>query len=142
MSGRHHRHLGPASANPFNLRIREGRKNFDGHSRVTASIEISLSENAPSETAEVVVSVEPYMVMDDDMKKDASGVIALESAHVDGVKANIRGDSDIHVNIAKDKTVELEIESAIFDRDQYAGLEVEVDLKKGWDDGAGGDSEP
>ena len=132
----------PASANPFNLRIREGRKNFDGHSRVTASIEISLSENAPSETAEVVVSVEPYMVMDDDMKKDASGVIALESAHVDGVKANIRGDSDIHVNIAKDKTVELEIESAIFDRDQYAGLEVEVDLKKGWDDGAGGDSEP
>ena len=41
-------------------------------------------------TAEVVVSVEPYMVMDDDMKKDASGVIALESAHVDGVEADIR----------------------------------------------------
>ena len=132
----------PTSANPFNLRIREGRENFDGHSRITASIEISLSEIAPSESAEVVVSVEPYMVMDDDMKKDASGVIALESAHVDGVEADIRGASDIHVNVAKDKTVELEIESARFDRDQYAGIEVEVDLKNGWDDGIGSDSEP
>ena len=62
----------PASANPFNLRIREGRKNFDGHSRVTASIEISLSESAPTETAEVVVSVELYMVMDDDMTLQGS----------------------------------------------------------------------
>ena len=135
---------GPPSANPFNLRIREGRENFDGHSRVTASIEISLSENAPAETAEVVVSVEPYMVMDDDMKKDASGVIALESAHVDGVEADIRGATDIHVDVTKDKTVELKIESARFDRDQYAGLEVEVevDWKKGWDDEGGSDSEP
>ena len=132
----------PTTANPFNLRIREGRENSDGHSRVMASIEISLSENAPTEEAEIVVSVEPYMVMDDDMKKDASGVIALESVHVDGVEANIRGGSDIHVTVAKDKTVDIQIESARFDRDQYAGLEVEVDLKTGWGDGAGSDSEP
>ena len=52
-----------ASANPFNLKIREGREDFDGHSRVTASIEIGLSENAPTETAAVVMSVEPYMVI-------------------------------------------------------------------------------
>ena len=133
---------GPVSANPFNLRIREGRENSDEHSRVTASIEISLSENAPEETAEVVVSVEPYMVMDDDMKKDSSGVIALDSARVDGGDADIKGDSDIHVTLAKDKTVELEIESARFDRDQYAGLEVEVDLKNDWEDRAGNDSAP
>ena len=132
----------PASANPFNLRIREGRENFDGHSRVTASISIGLSENAPTETAEVVVSVEPYMVMDDDMKRDASGLIALESAHVDGVRADIRDDSDIHVTLAKDEMVDVEIESARFDRDQYAGLDVEVDLKTGWDDGTGSDLEP
>ena len=131
----------PASANPFNLRIREGRKNFDGQSRVTASIAIGLSENAPTETAEVVVNVEPYVVMDDDMKKDASGVIALESAHVDGVKANIMGDGDIHVTVAKNRTVDVEVESARFDRDQYAGLDVEVDLKTGWDDTVGSDSE-
>ena len=131
-----------ANANPFNLRIREGRKNSDGHSKVTASIAIGLSENAPTETAEVVVRVEPHMVMDDDMKRDASGVIALESAHVDGGDADIRGDSDIHVTLAKNKTVDVEIESAGFDRDQYAGLDVEVDLKTGWDDGAGSDTEP
>ena len=71
-------------ANPFNLGIREGRENSDGHSRVTASIEIGLSENAPTETAEVLVRAEPYMVMDDDMKKDASGIIPLESACIDG----------------------------------------------------------
>lgn len=106
--------LPPPSANPFNLRIREGRENFDGHSRVTASIAIGLSENAPTETAEVVVSVEPYMMMDDDMKKDASGVIGLEAAHVDGVKAEIEADSDIHVTVAKNKTVDVQIESATF----------------------------
>ena len=132
----------PASANPFNLRIREGRENFDGHSRVTASIEIGLSENAPTESAEVVLSVEPYMVMDDDKKKDSSGVIALKSARVGGVEANIRGDSQIYVTVAKNKTVDVDIESARFDRDQYAGLDVEVDLKTGWDDGAESDSEP
>ena len=132
----------PPSANPFNLRIREGRENFDGHSRVTASIAIGLNENAPTETAEVVVSVEPYMVMDDDMKKDASGVIGLEAAHVDGVEVEIRADSDIHVTVAKNKTVDVQIKSATFDRDQYAGLEVKMDLKSGWDDGAGSDSEP
>ena len=132
----------PSSANPFNLRIREGRENLDGHSRVTARIAIGLTENAPAETADVVVSVEPYMVMDDDMKKDASGVIALESARVDGVEADIAGESEVYVSVAKDKTVELEIESARFDRDQYAGLDVEVDLRTGWDDGAEGDSEP
>ena len=109
---------------------------------MTASIEISLSENVPTETAEIVVSVEPYMMMDDDMKKDASGVIALESAHVDGVKVNIKDDRDIHVNVAKDEPVDLEIESAIFDRDQYVGLEVSVDLKTSWDDGDGSDSKP
>ena len=130
----------PANANPFNLRIHEGRKNFDGHSRVTASIEISLSENVPVDNADIVVSIEPYMVMDDDMKKDASGIIGLESAHVDGVKVEVSDDSGIQVNIAKDKTVDLEIESAAFDRDQYVGLDVEVDLKTNLDDGNGRDS--
>ena len=138
--------VGPApppptpSANPFNLRIRESRENFDGHSRVTANIAIALSEDAPTETAEVVVSVEPFMVMDDDMKKDASGVINLESAYVNG--AETKADSDIHITVAKNKTAEVQIKSATFERDQYAGLEVQVDLKSGWDEGVRSESEP
>ena len=131
----------PSSANPFNLRIREGRENFDGHSKVTARIAIGLTENAPAETAEIVLRAEPYMVMDDDMKKDSSGVIALESAHVDGVKTDITGGSEVHVSVAKDNMVELEIESARFDRDQYAGLDVEVNLKTGWGSVVEGDPE-
>ena len=131
---------GHASANPFNLRIREGRENLDGQSRVTARIAIGLSESAPADAAEVVVSVEPYMVMDDDMKKDSSGVIALDSARVDGVEVDIRGGGDLYVTLAKDETVGVEIESARFDRDQYAGLDVEVGLKTDWEDGVEDDS--
>ena len=131
-----------SGADPFNLRIREGRENFDGHSRVAASIEIGLSENAPRETAEVIVRVQPYMVMDDDMKKDTSGVIALESAHVDGVKTGTNDGFGIDITIGKEKAVDLEIVSAKFDRDQYAGLEVEVNLKADEDGGDGGDSRP
>ena len=82
------------------------------------------------------------MVMDDDMKKDSSGIIALESAHVDGAEADILGNGDIHVSVAKNRTVNVEIESARFDRDQYAGIDVEVSLKAGWDDAYGSDSEP
>ena len=132
----------PASTNPFTLQIREGRENFDGHSRITAGIAIGLTKYAPSETADVVVSVEPYMVMDDDLKKDSSGVIALESAHVDGVESKIIGGNDIQVAIAKNKMVDVNIESARFDRDQYAGLEVEVNLKTGWDNKSGSDADP
>lgn len=132
----------PANANPFNLRIHEGRENLDGHSKVTANIEISLSDNVPVETAEIVVTVEPYMMMDDDMKKDISGIIDLKSVHVDGVKAEIGDNSGIHIIVAKDKTVDLEIESEEFDRDQYVGLEVEVDLKTNWDARNGRDEEP
>jgi len=127
------------SANPFNLRIRESRENVDGHSRVMANIAITLSEDAPMETAEVVMSVEPFMMMDDDMKKDTSGVIALESTHVDG--AETKADGDIQITVAKNKMVDVLIKSATFDRDQYAGLEVQVDLKSGWEDGVGSESE-
>ena len=127
-------------ANPFNLRIREGRENFEDHSKITASIAISLSENAPSDAADVVLNVEPYMVMDDDMKKDSSGIIALESAHVGGVKAKARGNNVIDVAVVKNKMADVKIESARFARDQYAGLDVEIHLKDGWDNGTGSDS--
>lgn len=59
-----------------------------------------------------------------------------------GSRPTSGGATDIHVDVTKDKTVELKIESVRFDRDQYAGLEVEVDWKKGWDDEGGSDSEP
>ena len=130
----------PPGANPFNLRIREGRENFEDHSKITASIAISLSENAPSDAAEVVLAVEPYMVMDDDMKKDSSGIIALASAHVGGIKAKVRGNNVIDVAVVKNKMADVKIESARFARDQYAGLDVEIHLKNGWDNVAGSDS--
>ena len=131
----------PPGANPFNLRIQEGRENSEENSKITASIAIGLSEYAPSETAEIAVSVEPYMVMDDDMKKDTSGIIPLESAHVDGIEINLRGNNGIDVTVVKNKMVNVEIESTSFARDQYAGLDVQVDMKNGWDGGAGSDSE-
>ena len=130
----------PTSANPFILRIHEGRDNVDGHSRVTANIEIGLSDAAPEDVAEVAMTVEPYMVMDDDLKKDTSGVIRLESARIDGVLAEIRGDCDLDLIVAKDKRVNVEVESTMFDRDQYAGLDVEVMLKASLDDGTEGSS--
>ena len=130
-----------AGTNPFNLRIREGRENLDGHSKITANIEIGLSENAPSETAEVVVSVEPYMVMDDDMRKDASGIINLESVRVDGLSAKTIGNNAVHVTVTKTKVVDVNIESVRFPRDQYAGLDVEVDMQTDWNSGGASESE-
>ena len=91
----------PPSANPFNLRIREARENIDGHSRVAASVEIGLNDDAPSDAVDVVMTAEPYMVMDDDMKKDVSGIIRLESAHIDGTPTEIQGDCDIHLTVTR-----------------------------------------
>ena len=128
-----------ADANPFILRIHEARENLGVHSRVAASIEVGLSDHAPTKMAEVVISVEPYMVMDDDMKKDASGIITLESAHIDGGPINVQDDRRIHLTVTKSKRVNVEVKSAKFDRDQYAGLDVEVTLATSW---ARGDSKP
>ena len=84
---------------------------------------------------------EPYMVMDDDMKKDASGIIPLESACIDGAQVDIQDDCNIYITVAKNKRVNVLVESARFDKDQYAGLDVEVDLKTDWDDEAGSGTE-
>ena len=122
----------PPSANPFNLRINEGRKDSNGHSKVTASVEIELNDNAPQDTAEVIMAVEPYMVMDDDLKRDSSGFIELQSASVDGIQADIQDSCRILLTATKGKRVRVAVESEPYDRDQYAGLDVWVELKDGW----------
>ena len=132
----------PTAPNPFNLRIRDGRKNTSRYSRVTANIEIALNDKAPTETAEVVMTVEPYMVMDDDMKKDATGIIALESAYVDGTRADMQNGCDIHLTVAKNRSVIVEVESVRFERDQYAGLDVEVFSKTAWSTNSSNGAQP
>lgn len=125
----------PPSANPFSLRINEGRRDSDGHSKVTAIVEIELNDSAPADTAEVVMAVEPYLVMDDDMKKDSTGIIELQSASVDGTQADIQDGCKILLTVAKGKKVRVAVESAMYERDQYAGLDVGIELRDGWPSG-------
>ena len=115
-----------ASSSLFKLRIREGRSNIDGLSKVTASIDISLSDDVETDSVDLIMTAQPYLMIDDDLKKDTSGVIPLESVLVDGGPAEIKDDCEIPMTAFKSRALNVHIESATFDRDQYAGLDVQV----------------
>ncbi len=132
MSGRG---LGPRPApvpnsDPFELNIREGRENTPTQSSVTATVKIELRYDADEDSADVKMSLRPTVVIDDNMRRDTSERIALESVKVDGKRAPVSNDFDVNIRIFKYKTVVVEAKSEKFDRELYASLDVEVEAQR------------
>ena len=109
---------------PFNMTIRESRVNSSTQSSVRAEVTARLRDDAPMESSAAVMTVRPTVAMDDNLVRGEA--IGLSKVSVDGEARAIDDGSDILFEISKDRDVSVEIESAKFDRDLYADLEVSV----------------
>ena len=117
------------AGDPFKIRINEGRTNAATTSTVTAQIEIGLRDNAPLDNAVAHMSLRPTIVLDDNKQRTQSDHLDLISVIVDGDEVD--RSPPITLEISKEKTVSVEVESEAFDRDLYADLEVSVVLPGG-----------
>ena len=114
----------PRGADPFELRIRDGRTNSRNKSRVTANVEIKLKDDANIDSADVIVTLSPAIVIDDDRRRDPAERLDLSSVRVDGRRVDVVDDYDLRINIKKNRPVVIEAQSGDFDRDLYACLDV------------------
>ena len=119
----------PSVGDPFEMRIREGRRNGAVDSRVVASIRIKLRDGAPFDDALALMSFRPTVVLDDNKRRESSERLQLISTTVDGNKINPGDGADIRLHISKHKVVVVEAESESFDRDLYADLEVSLRIQ-------------
>lgn len=110
---------------PFTVNIQDGRENTASSSRVTARIAVTLSQRAPTKTAQATLTVEPYLAMDDDKKRDSQSVLKLQEVTLDGEGIG-HVDNRIPIALKKETMTNIEIVSEEFPRDFYAGLDVNV----------------
>ena len=92
--------LGPSRqpssvGDPFEMRIREGRRNRTIDSRVVANIRIRLRDDAPFDDALALMSLRPTVVLDDNKRRESSERLQLISATVDGRKISPGDGADI-----------------------------------------------
>ena len=132
----------PPVPDPFQLRIREGRTNTPTGSTVTATVEISLREDTTVDEADVLLSVRPTVVLDDNLRRDSSERLKLACATVDGAEVEPDKDSAVRARISKRRTVTVVAESEPFDRDMYADLEVLVRMSEESGGQASNDANP
>ena len=113
---------------PFTINIQTGRRNTASSSQVTARIDVTLNQRAPAETAQATLTIEPYLAMDDDIKKDSQSVLQLHEAQLDGESVEY-GDNCIPVALKKGTITNVDIASEDFPREFYAGLDVAVKIE-------------
>ncbi len=119
---------GGDNLDPFTINIHTGRRNTASSSQVTARIDVTLNQRAPSETAQATLTIEPYLAMDDDIKKDSQSVLQLHEAQLDGESVE-HGDNCIPVSLKKGTITNVDIASEDFPREFYAGLDVAVKIE-------------
>ena len=120
----------PVHSDPFEVRIRERRANGATESTVAATIRLGLREDAPMEAVEASVSIIAAVVMDDSMRRERSGRIALASMTVDGENAGaVVRKGRANVVVRKDEEIVIEVESSPFNREYYAHLNVVVETQ-------------
>ena len=118
----------PTGRDPFEIRIREGRRDSRRDSRVTARIEVGLKAAAPMDMATAIVSLTPTVVLDDNLRREQSERIGLSWVKVGGRRAKVENDYDVRVEISKTADVVVEVHTEKFDRDLYASLDVAVHI--------------
>ena len=116
----------PRAPDPFEIVIQEGRSNTSNTSTVTATVKLKLKDDAPLDTADVITSFTPSVVIDDNLRRDPSERLGLSSVMVDGTRANVENDFDVRVGVVKGRFTVVEAASDEFDRDLYASLVLDV----------------
>ncbi len=116
----------PASrGDPFEVRIHERRVNGAAHSRLNAAVEVGLKQDAPVDSTRAVMSLYPAVVLDDALRRDPSERLPLASVTVNGTDVKVDG-FDVSLVIFKAQTTVVEVESACFERELYASLDVRI----------------
>ena len=117
----------PPPPDPFTINIQHGRKNTSENSQVAARVDIALNERSPTDVAEATLTIEPYLAVDDDIKRDSQGVLTLSAVKLDG--ENVEADGNrIYLTIRRCKPSIVELVSERFPRILYAGLDIDVKI--------------
>ena len=113
---------------PFDLRSDGHRRFRNGDSaHIVAKAEIHLNDNWPNKEADATVLFLPFILMDDDFKKDQSAPIGIVSMRVDGVDTQF-SENAVRISLSNDRPVVVEAVTDGFDADLYAHVDVEVGL--------------
>ena len=116
------------SPRPFDLRMDDIRRVNDGeYARVTAKAEITLNDRAEDDHLNATVSITPYLLMDDDLKRDRDGLLANTQAMVNGEPLS-SASNPISVELSSVTPVVIETTSEPFDRELYASVEIDIDI--------------
>ena len=117
----------PIGADPFKLEIRDGRETSGPESVATARVVITLRDDATAEAVGAVVAVKPSVVLDDNLRRDGSGRLALASMLVDGEDVDLAVNHDgARVVVHKNRKIVVEARSEPFSRDYFARVDIEV----------------
>ena len=135
----------PTGTDPFELRIRDGRETSGPESVATVRVGIKLRDDATAEAVEAVVAVAPSVVLDDNMRRDGSGRLALASMLVDGADVDLAVNQDgARVVVHKNREIVVDARSEPFSREYFARVDIEVAVQPDSSptDGLGGRSSP
>lgn len=121
------------SPRPFNIRMDERRLNNGQYAQVVTKSEIILNEKAETDSVRAEVSITPWLLMDDDLKRDRDDPLTNDEAIVDG-EAVPSTANPIIVELSSKAPVVIETTSQRFDRELYAGVDIDVNILES-DDG-------
>ena len=91
----------PRTQDPFEIRIAEFRNNTNSQSTITSKVRLKLKSAAGFDSANVVVSVTPSLVIDDNLRRDSAGKIGVASITVDNEPVAIENGYETRIAINK-----------------------------------------
>ena len=127
LSGSGPRPVPRPSPRPFNLRMDERRINEGRYAHIVTWSEVILNERAKTKSANAEVSIKPYLLMDDDLKRDRDDPLSNVELLIDG-EAQASTDNPFIVELSSDTPVIIEATSDRFERELYASVEIDVNI--------------
>ena len=133
ISGSGPRPVPKRSPRPFNIRMDEERINEGQYDRIVTRAEVVLNERAKTDRIDASVSIRPYLLMDDDLKRDQDDPISNSKVLIDG-EIRSSPDNPFTVELSSQTPVVIETTSEQFERELYASVEIDVEIHEGDDD--------
>ena len=127
LSGSGPRPVPRPSPRPFNLRMNERRINEGRYSHIVTRSEVILNERAKTKSANAEVSIRPFLLMDDDLKRDRDDPIPNVEVLING-EAQPSTDNPFTLELSSETPVSIETTSKRFERELYASVEIDVKI--------------
>ena len=141
ISGSGPRPVPPPSPRPFNIRMDERRANEGQYARIVTKSEVILNERAKTNSVKAAISVGPYLLMDDDLKRDRDDPIANAKVLING-EVQSSTENPFTVELSSEAPVVIETTSEQFERELYASVEIDVNIIEGDGDTSDDDQAP